>query len=240
MRGLFLILLAALSVGLACADSKGSVVASVIAIQGKLSVKSVGSAGWSAARVNQSDYPHDHLKTDASSVAALEFVVGGRIGLNKGTEVEITGSREATDVNKGTQLKLTSGSLWAKMSKQKDTFRIATPSCTIGIRGTEFVVEEKSGGTEVSVLEGEVAITDAAAHLTLARPGEVLRILPGKPPIIRLVQLALLRRQLQQRHGPLLQLLENLRINGPPLGPRPGGPRPGPLRRLPPPPAPSP
>lgn len=189
----------------------GPVVASVVAIDGKLSVKRSGSSTWTAAKLNMSDYLHDRLKTDTKSMAGLEFVVGGKIALSHSTEVELMGTRKAEEVGSGTELQLTSGSLWATMTPQKNTFSIKTPSCTIGIRGTEFVVDEDSDGTQVSVLSGEVAVTDATNQETLARPGHVLRVRRGQRPVVRVVELSTLRGQLQQRHGRLGKFLDRLR-----------------------------
>lgn len=150
------------------ADAAGAapVVANVVAINGALTVQRPPNSGWFSGFEQMPDYVQDHLKTDANSLAALEFRVGGRIGINKGTEVEIVGPRDVTDVTKrGTveRLVLRSGTIWAKFAKQHEQFKIQTESTVIGIRGTEFVVEtDANKDTTVSVLEGQVEYTTGA------------------------------------------------------------------------------
>lgn len=39
----------------------------------------------------------DRFKTSPETIAALEFFIGGRVGINKDTEVEVTSERSVTD-----------------------------------------------------------------------------------------------------------------------------------------------
>lgn len=166
--------------------SPGPVIASVIAIDGSLSMASAGTDTWHSARVDTNGYTNDRFKTDKNSMAALEFTVGGRIGLSKGTEVALIGPRDAKNTATGTVLSLARGSVWAKMAPQTQPFQIKTPSCTIGIRGTEFVVNEGQQQTVVSVLDGEVGVTDNKTHqTTVGRPGNMLALRPGHRPTLR-------------------------------------------------------
>jgi FecR protein len=137
------------------ADS-AAVVASVVAIDGKLTLDRPGRGKY-AAFVQMPDYVQDKLSTDERSLAAIELAVGGKIGINKSTSIQLTSATGAVDASTGQVLTISSGSVWAKFSKQRSTLQIKTPSATMGIRGTEFLVEATSEGTTIDVFEGAVA-----------------------------------------------------------------------------------
>lgn len=111
---------------------------------------------------------HDQYRTDEQTVAALSFVLGGRVGINKGSVVEIVSERSVTDktvtVNK---IILRQGGIWAKVAKQTNPLLIQTNGGVMGIKGTEFVIEsEPAGSTSIGVLEGQVAYTDKSGKET--------------------------------------------------------------------------
>lgn len=155
------------------AESK-TVVASVVAIDGKVMLERPG-AGKYAAFVQMPDYIGDKLTTEAKSVAAVEFVVGGKIGINPNSSVVITGNRSATDAS-GSVLQVASGAVWAKFDKQKSPLIIRTPSATLGIRGTEFLITADNESTTVDVFEGKVAYQPT-------KPGEEVTALPDTAPV---------------------------------------------------------
>ncbi|MCL5773978.1 MAG: FecR domain-containing protein [Firmicutes bacterium] len=167
MKKNFAVVLAlSMIMGFACSSSsfaqnKDEVVAQVSGIKGKLQVQREGKSAWENAFVKMPDYLNDKLKTDSSSVAAVEFVIGGQVAIDKGTTIEITGEREAKDVTKRSGLKkiiLKAGSIWAKITKQQEELQIQTQGGVLGIEGTEFVVEtQEKKDTTVYCLEGKVA-----------------------------------------------------------------------------------
>ena len=61
-------------------------------------------------------------------------------------------------------LDLSAGQLVAdvKRLKKKSNFSVSTPLGVAGIRGTEFSVTSSESSASVSVLEGEVVVTDQA------------------------------------------------------------------------------
>ena len=155
------------------ADSK-PVVASVVAIDGKLVLDRPG-AGKYAAFVQMPDFVGDTLTTEAKSVAAIEFVVGGKIGINPGSSVVISGARSATD-SSGQVLRVNNGAVWAKFDKQKSPLLIRTPSATIGIRGTEFLINADNDSTTIDVFDGKVAYAPTKA-------GDEVAALPDTAPV---------------------------------------------------------
>ncbi|MBM3463031.1 MAG: hypothetical protein FJX76_13090 [Armatimonadetes bacterium] len=176
----------------------------VVAIDGKLERKP-SSGNWAVARLQQPDYVGDHLRTDKQSMAAVEFTRGGKVGVNTATEILIVGPREAKDVTERStveQITVQAGSIWAKFAKQSEQFKIQTESCTIGIRGTEFVVEQSADGeTEVSVLEGEVEVVDSTNEVTRLKPGQYIRARRGQRARLSRETEQQMRQRLERRHA---------------------------------------
>lgn len=132
-------------------------VARVVTIKGdRLDYSRDGGNAWYQAFVEMKDYKGDQLRTNASSYGSIEFYTGGQIGINKDTTIQIVSDDNADIIN------LEKGGLWGKLKTrpaEKGPVQIKTSSGVMGIRGTEFVINESDQGTEVSVLEGEVAVT---------------------------------------------------------------------------------
>lgn len=197
------------------APKSAPVIATIVSTEGKVSVRAADATSWTGAQLGMNERARDHVKTAAESVAALEFVCGGRIGINPSTEVELVSPRSAIDVSSGTEVRLSSGSIWATLDAQKAPFKIVTPSATLGIRGTEFVVDETSGETELSVLSGEVEVTDATRAVTRVRPGQVLRARRGQRALLRAEGITGMRTRLQRRMMRLRRLLDRPQVDTP-------------------------
>ena len=191
--------------GAAEAPARGKRVASVAAIDGALSVQRAGEDRWYGGYVRMPDYLDDRLKTDASSMAALDFVSGGRVGLGRGSELEI---REHGVVQGGLSdgahgVVLASGTVWARFSPQERPFLIRTKSALLSVKGTEFTVECASDQTTtLSVLEGRVAyapVGDGACATAVATEGMQITLAWKKVPVVRTYPVGTLREQLDKR-----------------------------------------
>ncbi len=77
----------------------------------------------------------DVIRTYANTVIALDLSLGGRVGINSGSKVELAGERNIVNTEKGDRLQLTSGDMWAKCGKSKEPIEIQTNGGIIGIRG---------------------------------------------------------------------------------------------------------
>lgn len=134
------------------------------------------------ASLNSTGYVRDHYITDANTVAALEFLIGGRVGINKNTDIEIVNERSVADGK--TQVKrvvLKSGGLWVKADAKtlKQPLEIQTNGGVMGIKGTEFTVETQSDGSdrvccfESNSTQGGVEIRDKSGKVVgVAKPGD--------------------------------------------------------------------
>jgi hypothetical protein len=136
---------------------------------------------WYHAFVGTTGAVRDHFKTDARTVASLEFFIGGRVGLNKDTEIEVVTERSVSDSQaKPQKIILHSGALWAKSGKLKQTLEIQTNGGVMGIKGTEFVLETSDGKTNLAVLEGAVEVSDEHRKpVGVAGPGDTYSLEQG-------------------------------------------------------------
>lgn len=182
-------------------------IASVAAINGTLSVQRAGQGRWCDGYVQMPDYLQDRLKTDTSSMAAIDFNSGGRVGINKGSEVLLTSTGATSTGAGGMQtLSVQSGTVWAKFQKQEKPLRIQTKTAVFTIKGTEFVVEAASNdSTTLSVLEGEVGYApiqengEVGAEVGSAQAGAEITINYKQVPVAKQYEPKQLRKSLEGR-----------------------------------------
>lgn len=216
MPWLMITLIAVLAGRPPAASAQPTPVANVetIAGAGNLFYQDDGKPSWYRAFVAMESFLGQHLKTDADSVATVRFKLGGLININKASEMEIMGTRDAKLV--GNTLLIKSGSLWARVSKQKEELRIKSAGGVMAIKGTEFVVQvQENGDTTLSLIEGTVAIEPVEGDPYLAKPGAEVSFGPKRrlAAQLRTVQelLTKLRADLGERFFNLRQNLEEVR-----------------------------
>ncbi|AMC11517.1 hypothetical protein Lupro_09665 [Lutibacter profundi] len=92
------------------------------------------------------------IKTGADSFAQIEYPDHTKIKLSPNTEI----------ILEGNNIFINDGSAWFKVEKQKNGgLIIKTPTCIIGIRGTEFVVKvSKDGSSSLRLIEGQIELSD--------------------------------------------------------------------------------
>lgn len=159
--------------------------------------------------INATGYLQDHFSTSGNTLAALEFLIGGRVGINQNTEVEVSTERSVQC------LTLKKGGLWVKADAKtlKQPIEIQTNGGTMGIKGTEFTLHEEEDGTveincfESSSEQGGVEIRDVNGQVVgMARPGDQVRVHRSRKPAFRRFQnIAQYREQIL--NGPRFQHL---------------------------------
>lgn len=80
----------------------------------------------------------DVIETGTGTIAALEFTVGGRVGINRESKVTMTGERETVDgTPSGPRATIERGSLWVKPDSHggKQPLEIQTNGGVMGIKG---------------------------------------------------------------------------------------------------------
>lgn len=145
--------------------------------------------------LNTTGYVKDHYITDKNTVAALEFLIGGRVGINRDTDIEIVNERSVSDKNVGTKrIKLKNGSLWIKADAKalKQPIEIQTNGGVMGIKGTEFTVEAQPDNTtrvccfESNSSQGGVEIRDNSGKVVgVAKPGDEYVVNLKTAPVVK-------------------------------------------------------
>lgn len=188
--------------------------AEVSAINGKLEVQRENVKEWTPASIKMFGYIYDQFKTDSSSVADLEFFIGGHVGINKNTVIEIVGTREVKDVAKKSALQkivIKTGAIWAKFKGQNQDLKFQTKGGVLAIKGTEFIIEEKqdSKETEISVLEGEVAYTAPSGQIS-AKAGDKITIAWEKVPVVHHYNPEELRKECENKYAELYNAIKDI------------------------------
>jgi hypothetical protein len=164
------------------AQSKPTKVGSVLDIDGpRLMTNRHKEGSWFQAYPSMATDLGEKMKSDAETTATLEFTIGGRAVISPGTEIEIVGQREIDTV--GNKVVVKSGKMWAKIDRQNSQLQIQTSGGTMGIEGTEFIVEVDGEETDLSCLEGSIAVTSADGKTERIRGGGAARF--GKRGIAR-------------------------------------------------------
>jgi hypothetical protein len=78
----------------------------------------------------------DQIRTDPETVAAIEFVIGGRVGINRASSVIIDTERSVKDGTVDWQrIIMRKLGMWAKTAKLKEPLEIQTNGGVMGIKG---------------------------------------------------------------------------------------------------------
>ncbi len=90
-----------------------------------------------------------------------------------------------------TEFFVENGKVFSKISKKLmkgDQFTIKTPTSTAGVRGTDFMVNESEGKSQVSCLDGKVEVSNATTPSVKSvelNGGEEVTVEPGKPLTVK-------------------------------------------------------
>ncbi|MBI5507366.1 MAG: FecR domain-containing protein [Deltaproteobacteria bacterium] len=138
-------------------------------------VRQDGEAVWSGAPVAAGD-----LIEVGAGCAEVEIEGVGSVRLYSNTRLALVASR------KQSRVRLVAGQLWALVAGARTTesFEVETANAVLGVRGTEFVVEERDAVTEVRVKRGKVAVAnrrDPKATRELGA-GQRAAVKKGEPP----------------------------------------------------------
>jgi quercetin dioxygenase-like cupin family protein len=189
-------------------------IAEIVAIKGNLDVSRDDQKTWSEAQLRSAGYIYDFFKTNSTSVADLEFTIGGHVGINKNTVIEIVGIRDVKDVSKRTfldKVKINTGAIWAKFQGQDKSVKFETKSGVLAIKGTEFVIDEDPDKKEttVSVLEGNVTYTTAQKEIE-AKAGDKITIAWEQVPVVHQYKPEELRQECENNYKELYQNIKNI------------------------------
>jgi hypothetical protein len=146
--------------------------------------------------VHSTGYIKDRYITDNNTIATLEFLIGGRVAISKGADIEIINEHSVADSKVSVKrIVMKTGTLWVKAdAKQlKQPLEIQTAGGVMGIKGTEFTVDANpSGNVEVCCFEsnssqGGVELRDSSGKVvSLVKPGDEVTIQDWKKaPVVK-------------------------------------------------------
>ena len=105
--------------------------------------------------------PTERFSTGTGEVRDVTLADGSTVELNARTTMDVEMDQE------GRRVRLSTGDAVFHVAKGTRPFVVSTDQGSVAALGTSFAVEQEDGGMEVSVLEGRVAVTAAAAGLPL-------------------------------------------------------------------------
>jgi hypothetical protein len=123
-------------------------------------------------------YEGDSVRTAAGAKLKLEFIDGSVVQLGEGTELALDWFLYAPEAQTQNVLLQASAGIFrviAELLLPRSAFVVQTATAAASVRGTEWIVEAAPGATAIVVLDGQVAVRNAAA----AVPGEVV-LQPGE------------------------------------------------------------
>ncbi len=142
--------------------------------------RSPPQTAWTKAATGDKIQWSEQVRTGELSRAAIELSTGGVLRVGELTSLRLqppptgqAGGRSRIDFGKGVAY---------FFSRSEEEADIETPTASLNIRGTEFVLEVGTGGkTTVTLLDGAVGISNSYGAIDLAS-GEQGIIEPGRAP----------------------------------------------------------
>jgi tetratricopeptide (TPR) repeat protein len=128
---------------------------------------------WTSAEKGATFLPLDRVRTGELSRAVVRLSDKSELRLDELTEAEI-------EPGKAVEVKQGGGYFFSR--EKAEQLQIRTPAVNGALRGTQIIVRVARGGrTTMTLLEGELALSNKAGSLTL-RSGEQAEIVPGGAP----------------------------------------------------------
>ncbi len=103
------------------------------------------------------------VKTGAKSIVDIYFEGSVIRILEKSSVVMTELVKNLTDSKELTELYVENGKVFSKVTRkltQGEKFRVNTPTAVAGVRGTEFLVSEENGKSNIACIEGKVAVKE--------------------------------------------------------------------------------
>lgn len=127
--------------------------ATIIQIEGEVQIKSSGKEEWIKAEKGMKLSEKDYIRTGSKSLADLTVGTAGRVRIKENTELLLkTLSTQADLKREAICLYLAMGEMTVDANKipEDSIFLTATPTATVGVRGTIYNVKVTESKTEVN------------------------------------------------------------------------------------------
>ncbi len=111
----------------------------------------------------------DVVLTSGNGRVTIIFRDGTEVRLFQNTRFIIEKSEETGDEQRSMlyNFKLSVGSFWARFAKGRQHTQIATPSATIGIKGTNVALSQKGSRLDIALSKGEVSVENETDRMSL-------------------------------------------------------------------------
>lgn len=157
----------------------GSATTVVRDVQGRL------EQNWRVVVIDDSVHQDELIRTGTGSAARLIFA--DRTDFMIGSDSNVVLDKfiyDATSNSGQLVLRATKGLMKFRTGTMTSrSYRLNTPVATVGVRGTEFVVQVfEGGGTSIKVISGEVFVTDNHENSLSVKPGETAMVFPDTDP----------------------------------------------------------
>ncbi len=138
-------------------------VAVVMKVVGDVQAKQ--AKGWAKIDKGSKLLSGDQIQTKKDGFAAVMFIDDRSIVRVKPNSIlKIQGTYEGKSISK--QVVMDVGEMLVKVSKQKGSFQVATPTSVASVKGTEFWVLEGTEGTKIIGLDGMIELTNNSSGQT--------------------------------------------------------------------------
>jgi len=132
---------------------------------GTVEVAPPGGADFAAAHANQVLHVGDQIRTGKSSRATIRL---SNLSVIRVYELTTMAIKPPTKAEQNATIQVKSGATYFFNRDKPNETQFETPSSSGAIRGTEFTLTvDENGRTELALLDGEVAITNAHGSLQL-------------------------------------------------------------------------
>jgi Tfp pilus assembly protein PilF len=134
--------------------------AEFVSVEGSVEIQRAGSTVWQPAAQDQIVCIGDSVRVNGYSRAAVRLPDKTVLRLDQRTSLTFSAPQDDT----GTWVDVLLGVIHI-ISRDPRALRFNTPYANAGLEGTEFVIEVGDGGTNVTVVEGEVEMSNAAGTI---------------------------------------------------------------------------
>ncbi|RMF17287.1 MAG: hypothetical protein D6761_04570 [Candidatus Dadabacteria bacterium] len=158
-----------------------------VAVDGFVTVERAG--GRVELLVGDTLYAGDRVRTGQIGRVEIEQPDGTILVLDGGADLTIVQAGDETERRPGIL-----DMLWGRLrvqasrwlSSAETRFEVRLPSAIAGVRGTDFVVEQRQQGASVAVLDGKVDVRARSGGWRQAvAPGQQVRFGAGRPPVVQ-------------------------------------------------------
>jgi tetratricopeptide (TPR) repeat protein len=147
-------------------------------IEGRVEVNRGGNTQWLPVLPGHGLKPGDRVRTLERSSVSIRWSDQSRVRLPELSNVQI----QASTATQRTSFSLITGLLYFFNRERLTNARYGTQNASAAIRGTEFVLQAEENRTTLTVIEGEVELSNEVEPALTLRTGEQGVAEPGQAP----------------------------------------------------------